>query len=69
MAFKKITAQEAASYIENGAKIGFGGFTASGLSYQAKNLALFDIKGERYAAFGVFNTVRHTVKLLNSFDN
>ena len=30
MAFKTITAQEAASYIENGAKIGFGGFTASG---------------------------------------
>ena len=30
MAFKVITAQEAASYIGNGAKIGFGGFTASG---------------------------------------
>ncbi|MBQ3576251.1 MAG: acetyl-CoA hydrolase, partial [Coprobacter sp.] len=30
MAFKVITAQEAASHIGNGAKIGFGGFTASG---------------------------------------
>ena len=30
MAFKVISAQEAASHIENGAKIGFGGFTASG---------------------------------------
>ncbi|MBQ7819260.1 MAG: succinate CoA transferase [Bacteroidales bacterium] len=30
MAFKTLTAQEAASHIFNGAKIGFGGFTASG---------------------------------------